>query len=183
MRLFVALEVPPILKAELIRTLDSFKKLSPGGINWVPPVNLHLTLNFIGEAPDHLLKEIQQAISQEAAKLSAAKLQAEGFELFPAKYPRLLWLKLSGEDRGLHSFNRILLKALRHMDLDADAKALKLHITLGRIKAPQKPDFERAVLAHPVTHDLLSWDTITLCRSTLRPQGPIYTELQQYNLS
>ncbi|HQQ67323.1 MAG TPA: RNA 2',3'-cyclic phosphodiesterase [Candidatus Cloacimonadota bacterium] len=183
MRLFVALEVPQVLKEELIRILEGLKRLSPGGINWVTPDNLHLTLNFIGEAPDHLLKEIQQAISLEAAKLSAANLQAEGFELFPAKYPRLLWLKLSGEDRALQSFNRNLLKALRTLDLDADAKALKLHITLGRIKAPQKPDFERAVLAHPITHDVLSWDTISLYRSALRPQGPIYTQLQQYNLS
>lgn len=183
MRLFVALEVPPILKAELIRTLDSFKKLTPGGINWVTPKNLHLTVNFIGEAPDHLLKEIQQATLLEAEKLSAVKLQAEGFELFPAKFPRLLWLKLSGEDSGLQSFNRNLLKALRLLDLDADTKALKLHITLGRIKAPQKPEFERAVLAHPVPHNLLSWDTISLYRSTLRPQGPVYNQLQQYNLS
>ena len=78
--------------------------------------------------------------------------------------------------------NRQLLKSMRQMGIDADAKKLKLHITLGRIKAPQSENFERAVLAHEIKTEELYWDTLVLYRSTLRPEGPRYDIIEQYKL-
>ncbi|HPF09106.1 MAG: RNA 2',3'-cyclic phosphodiesterase [Candidatus Cloacimonetes bacterium] len=182
MRMFVALEVPQPLLAELQEALLVFSRLTKAGINWVHPQNLHFTVNFIGEVADHKVAALSNLLANEAAKHEAAYLQAEGYELFPAKFPRLLWLKLNGRDKDLQMLNRQLLSSLRHLGIDADPKALKLHVTLGRIKAQQTPDFERSVLSHPVNNEVLRWDTLTLYRSTLRPDGPIYEEIQQYNL-
>lgn len=182
MRMFVAMEVPPSLLTELKQALSYFSRLSPGGINWVKPENLHLTVNFIGEVVEHKVDALSRLIATQAEKHEAALLSAEGFELFPAKFPRLLWLKLTGADKVLHLLNRQLLSSWRQLGIEADAKALKLHVTLGRIKAQQHPDFERAVMAHPVNQDTLRWDTLSLYRSSLRPDGPIYTQLQQYHL-
>lgn len=182
MRMFVALEVPQTLKAELQEALDYFMRLSPGGINWVKPQNLHLTVNFIGEVAENKIEALQNLLAASAAKHEAAYLNAEGYELFPARFPRLLWLKLNGSDKDLRILNRQLISSLRSLNIEADPKALKLHVTLGRIKQQQRPDFERAVMAHPVCRDTLKWDTLSLYQSTLRPEGPIYTPLQQYNL-
>jgi RNA 2',3'-cyclic 3'-phosphodiesterase len=182
MRMFVALEVPQALKPQLQEALDYFIRLSPGGINWVKPENLHLTVNFIGEVAEHKLAALEKLLAAQSEKHEAAYLNAEGYELFPAKFPRLLWLKLNGSDQDLRVLNRQLISSLRQLGIEADAKALKLHVTMGRIKAQQSPDFERAVMAHPVCQDTLRWNTLSLYQSTLRPDGPIYTQLQQYNL-
>ncbi len=182
MRLFLALEPPLSLRPQLVKTLDALQCIKHKGITWVPPENLHLTVNFIGEVAEHQLEDLKQLILVHAAKLTALKLKAEGVDLFPHRSPRLIWLQLSGDEKDLHLLNRQLLKSMRQMGIDADAKKLKLHITLGRIKAPQSENFERAVLAHEIKTEELYWDTLVLYRSTLRPEGPRYDIIEQYKL-
>jgi len=182
MRLFVALEPPEVLKAELTQALGSLQKQSRGGINWVKPQNLHLTLLFIGEVPDHQVQAVAQAAETRAKNFAAPALKARGLDLFPARDPRLLGLKLNEDEPSLTKLNRLLLNDLRELQLDPDAKALKLHITLGRIKNPQTPDFERSALSYPIAGDIQRWDTLTLYRSTLKPDGPVYNSIQQYYL-
>lgn len=182
MRVFVALEPPDTLHKELQQALKYFQSLTPKGINWVHPENLHLTVNFIGEVKEHRLQSLQNVIAAQAARRGVAELRAEGFELFPHRQPRLLWLKLSGEQEELSQLNRQLLSSMRELKIEADPKKLKLHVTLGRIKTPQSPEFEREVLAYHIPKQLLSWDTLTLYRSILRPEGPKYDIIEQYKL-
>lgn len=182
MRLFVALEPPQLLHAELLKALQHFRSLKHQGINWVAPENLHLTVNFIGEVAEHRVNDLKRVIAAQAAKHSAVKLVAEGFELFPARFPRLLWLKLRGDQKDLSLLNRQLLSSMRELKIDADAKKLKLHVTLGRIKSQQDPDFEREVLAYQIAKQEMIWNILSLYRSMLRPEGPRYEVIEQYNL-
>lgn len=182
MRLFVALEPPEKLTQQLRDALRYMQGLKHANINWVKPENLHLTVNFIGEVADHKLKELKSILAVEARRHSAAMLHTEGIELFPYRFPRLIWLKLSGEEQILKTINRQTLNSLNTLGIEADAKALKLHITLGRIKAQQTTDFERAVLAYHIPKEEMLWDTMNLYKSILRPDGPRYEIIEQYNL-
>ena len=182
MRLFVALEPPLSLRQEMVRALKALQSVKHKGINWVNPENLHLTVNFIGEVAEHQVEDLKVLISAQASKLSAMKLKIEGIDLYPHRDPRLIWLTLSGDEKELLHLNRQLLGSMRGMGIDADAKKLKLHVTLGRIKAPQSPEFERSVLTYEIKTEETYWDTLTLYRSTLRPEGPRYDIIEQYNL-
>lgn len=183
MRIFFALDLPDNLARELKGILGYLSRRSPGGINWVAHQNLHLTVNFIGDVPEHLAGELATGIQSILQEFAAFEFQAEGLELFPAKNPRLLWLKLSGMEDMAHKLNRKVLSFARELGLKPDAKKLKLHITLGRIKSPQSADFERSAIEYPISNkEILRWDSPTLYRSTLSPKGPIYKVLQQYKL-
>lgn len=182
MRLFVALQPPLSLHAEMARALKALQSIKHKGISWVPAENLHLTVNFIGEVAEHQVDAIKELISTHAAKLDAVKLKIEGIDLFPHSSPRLIWLKLSGDEKDLSHLNRQLLSGMRQMGIEADAKKLKLHITLGRIKAPQSQEFERSAMMHEIKTEKLYWDTLALYRSTLRPDGARYDIIEQYNL-
>lgn len=182
MRLFLALQPPLALQKQMARALDTLQRIKHKGISWVPAENLHLTVNFIGDVAEQQVDDLKQLISAQASQLNALRLKASGIDLFPHRSPRLIWLKLNGDEKDLLHLNRQLLSRMRQMGVDADAKKLKLHVTLGRIKAPQSPDFERAVLAHEMKTEELYWDTLALYRSTLRPEGPRYDIIEQYNL-
>lgn len=182
MRLFVALQPPLALQAEMVRAIDTLQRIKHKGITWVPPENLHLTVNFIGEVADHRVDALKNLISAQASKLKAIRLKAEGITLFPDKFPRLIWVQLVGEEKDLQLVHRQLLSSMRQLGIDADTKKLKLHVTLGRIKAQQSPEFERRVLTHEMKSEELYWDTLALYRSTLRPEGPRYDIIEQYNL-
>nr|MDK2850137.1 2,3-cyclic 3-phosphodiesterase [Candidatus Cloacimonadota bacterium] len=183
MRLFIALEPPQSLYDELCRALSFFQSLKHKGINWVRPENLHLTVNFIGEVAEHRVGELSRVIAQQVARYAPPVLKAEGIELFPYVSPRLVWLKLSGDSRDLMVLNRQLLSSLRELKIEADPKKLKLHVTLCRLKEAQSPDFERAVLSYEVPSEPQIWDTLSLYRSVLSPQGPRYDIIEQYNLN
>ena len=183
MRIFLALELPECLHKELKDALGYLQRRSSGGINWVAPQNLHLTVNFIGDAPEHLAGEMAAGIQELLSDFSACQLKAEGLELFPAKNPRLLWLKLSAPDSALQKLNRRVLSVAQALGMQPDIKNLKLHVTLGRIKSPQSPVFERSALEYQIQNtELLRWDTLSLYRSTLSPKGAIYNVIQQYHL-
>lgn len=180
MRLFLALEPPEEVSAELCRSLLRFERLKHSGINWVKPENLHLTVNFIGDTPDHMLGDLWGEIELAARKYPASILKAEGYELFPGRAPRVLWLKLSSQDRYLEELSRKVQQIMHHAGLEVDKKKLKLHVTLARLKQAQSPYFEEAVLSHPVEKLSQKWDRLSLYESFLRPDGPRYKLLEQY---
>lgn len=182
MRLFIALEPPKALHEHLCRALDYFKGLKHRNINWVRAENLHLTVNYIGDVAEHRVAELKDVISRQAARHRPPRLHPEGFELFPPRSPRLIWLKLSGEAKDLAVLNRQLLSSLRELQIDADPKKLKLHITMGRLKESQSPDFERSILSYDFPRDPGVWEKLSLYRSILSPQGPRYDIIEQYNL-
>lgn len=180
MRLFLALEPPEEFSAELCNALLRFERLKHSGINWVKPENLHLTVNFIGDTPDHLVDDLWSEIELSARKYPASILTAEGYELFPDRSPRVLWLKLSSPDRYLEELSRKVQQVMHHAGLEVDKKKLKLHVTLARLKQAQSPYFEEAVLSHPVEDLSQKWDRLSLYESFLRPDGPRYKLLEQY---
>lgn len=182
MRLFLALEPPKEVKSELELALYRLKRLRHSQINWVKPDNLHLTINFIGDTPEELLSELWQAIYDELKEHNAFLIRPMGLQLFPDKSPRIIWLKLFEKEERLAALSLGLAKKMRQMGLDIDKKKLKLHVTLGRMKSLQSMDFERSVLSYPISEKELSWDTITLYKSILRPEGPKYQALERFVL-
>ncbi|MCB5278309.1 MAG: RNA 2',3'-cyclic phosphodiesterase [Candidatus Cloacimonetes bacterium] len=182
MRLFIALEPPSLVKKELLDALRYLQGIKHSGINWVKPENLHLTVNFIGEVAEHRLIELKKLVAKQVQRYSSPILAAEGIELYPYRFPRLIWLKLGGDESVLKALNRQTLSSLRALGIEADAKALKLHVTLGRIKSQQSPEFERAALSYKISNQNLAWNTLSLYKSLLRPDGPKYEVIEQYDL-
>jgi 2'-5' RNA ligase len=183
LRTFVALEIPAEHKRKLASQLSIYSRSYPRGINWVKPENLHLTLLFIGDTPRDVIPRIQESLSGVCSKLQPYSLSMLGCELFPAVNPRLLWVKLDPEDKSIFCLPKIMAKELAEHGIKPDLKPLKLHVTLARIKAPQSPAMEREFLQTDLASATSTYDTISYYRSSLQPDGPVYTALEQYRLT
>ncbi|MGI6197946.1 MAG: RNA 2',3'-cyclic phosphodiesterase [Candidatus Cloacimonadaceae bacterium] len=177
---FYALEVAEPLAKELKLHLKRFAKIP--GVNWVNERNLHLTLLFMAEAPFEKMQEMKQLCLDLSEEFEPVTLKCQGIELFPARDPRLVWVKLEDESGGIQQLHKTLQKRCKHMDLDFDKKPLKMHITLGRIKKQIPVHLEREIMQTELDGEALIYDTITLYRSQLSPQGPKYTILEQSKL-
>lgn len=182
MRTFIALEIPDGPKQQLTEYLNLWSKAHPQGISWVRPENLHLTLLFIGETDPALIPSITKQLGSVCDKLSPFRMNFLGCELFPAINPRLLWVKLNAENKDIFGVPKLLLNKLKVFGLDPELKALKLHITLGRIKSPQAAWIEREFLQANLNTESYFYDTVSLYKSTLKPEGPVYTLLEQFFL-
>lgn len=132
---------------------------------------LHLTLLFLGERPAEDLPYLR-AVGHHLARLVppfTARLRGTGY--FPNEgTPRVWFVKAEGE--GFQT----LAEGLRAEFSSPDPRPFKPHITLARRKAP-------APRVPPVVLDL-HWqvETFALVRSELRPQGPVYTVLEEFPL-
>lgn len=180
LRAFYALEVAEPLAQELKLHLKRFSKIP--GVNWVSELALHLTLLFMAEAPFDKMQELKQLCLDLSQEYDPASMISKGIELFPSKEPRLAWVKMEAENDGIFELYKSLQKRCLQLGIDFDKKALKPHITLGRIKRALPASMERDIMQTQLSSQSLTYDTLTLYSSKLGPHGPKYTILEQSKL-
>ena len=186
-RVFIALDLPPAAKDALATTVEQLQAVIPSGIRWVNPAGIHLTLKFLGDIDAALVPPLLAAIRQSAGGFddSSFPLRLAGLGVFPNnREPRVLWAGVDGALAALGRLQQSVDEAIAAPGLgfDKERRPFRPHLTLGRVRdgvpttASQK--IGAAITeAPPVT--ACSWpaEEIHLIRSTLTPQGAIYTSL------
>jgi len=177
MRTFIAIELPEEIKTILSRIQDELKQ-THADVKWVKPENIHLTLKFLGEIEQDLVKKIQSALSEIAQKNSIFTLGLSNIGAFPKlQYPRVVWIGIK-HDQRFFEIAGDLEKGLIKIGLPAESRPFSSHITLGRVRSGlnrkalvEKLDFLNRNLSSPPEFKVFS---LTLFKSTLTPAGPIY---------
>ena len=121
-RLFVALSIPTKIITELV-------KLQPkeSGVRWVKPEQIHLTIQFIGEADIAYTKTLLGSIRAEKFTLNFDKLGC-----FPtARKPRILWLGVDICDQLVYLHNTVQFK-LNQGGICVSGDRFHPHVTLAR---------------------------------------------------
>jgi RNA 2',3'-cyclic 3'-phosphodiesterase len=182
LRLFIAVDLPALLCQQVASLM--------GGVHnarWVNAQQLHITLRFLGETPDHELPAIRDALAR--IKADSFRLQLRGAGVFPADHagrprrsPRVLWL-------GIHPASD-LARLQRAVDdalgvvLTGESQGLSPHLTLARFSRP--PDATLAdFLARNHDFESSSWlaTSFHLYQSTLRREGALHAVLASYVLA
>lgn len=182
LRTFIALEVPDVHRQPIAGYLANWCQAHKQGINWVSSPNLHLTLLFIGDVHSGDIPLLKEELFRLCIKTDAFAMKCLGFELFPAIQPRLLWVKLDTAEKGIFTFAKELSRTAREIGYEPDSKPLKLHITAARIKVQQPVWLEQEFMQSGLPNEPAIYDTVTLYQSILKPDGPEYISLQQYEL-
>lgn len=93
-RLFVALELPEVVKASVRSALAPLADLPA---RWTRPEGLHLTLAFLGDTSASRLPELTARLEEVARRHRELHLELAGSGTFGGTRPRVLWLGLSGD--------------------------------------------------------------------------------------
>ncbi len=176
LRTFIAVELPKRFIPE-IEKIES--ALDIPGIKLVEPVQVHITLKFLGDIPEDKVEPIASALSQVNCKPFEARIKGVG--IFPKlAYIRVIWLGAEGNFEALHSDVERVLAAFK---FEKDDK-FSPHATLARVKQLR----EKATLLEKIKKleniDLgtMNVESIALKKSTLTPKGPIYETLREIKL-
>lgn len=177
MRLFVALDLPHVLREQL-----STLTVGLQGVRWVPPENYHITLRFIGDLPPHKAEEVDLAL---------AGLRGRGFPLALSgvgtfdKGGRVatLWAGVERNPALDHLQGKIE-TALQRAGIPPERKRFAPHVTLARLDGGAEAKLAAWVQAHnlfrtapiPVEH-------FTLFSSQLGKEQSVYTPEVEYALS
>ena len=182
MRTFIAIELPPEARDELVSLQTALKK-SGADVKWVEPENIHLSLRFIGDVGPDKAEEIKKQLAATAAASKAFEINVKGIGAFPdLNFPRVIW---AGVDRGATE------SAGLAADLEAGLQSIGIageemlknkfhpHITLGRVRSQKNIDKLRKLIetAGFEVSSIIKAEYLTLFMSRLTPQGSVYTPL------
>lgn len=126
-RLFVALALPEVVRAELAEVRDDLE-----GIRWSAPANLHLTLRFIGDCDAAKRDALAESLAR--VRVEPFVLPVEGLGVFPTRGPaKVIWAGLGGAHTRLFQLRKQVDEALLAVDMTIDVHSFQPHITLGRL--------------------------------------------------
>jgi 2'-5' RNA ligase len=178
MRLFVALDLPWTLRAQL-----SDLAIGLAGARWVAPQNYHITLRFIGEMPGHKAEEIDLALAALRARGFSLELAGVG-TMEKAGRVTALWAGVA-RNPSLDLLRGKVDTALQRVGVPAERRRFTPHVTLARLDdRAAEPRLASWVQAHnlfraapvPVEH-------FTLFSSQLGKEQSVYTPEVEYALA
>lgn len=130
MRLFIGIELSDDIKKSLSVFQTSLKNLGVKG-SWKSLVNMHLTLEFLGESDPNQVQGIVESISAVTKKFSPFYLTIKGLGVFPSiKRPHTLWTTADGDVEVLHKIRDEIHNALINKNELSD-RPFHPHITLA----------------------------------------------------
>lgn len=184
-RAFLAIDLPESYRARITAVQEHLKK-SGADVRWAAPGNIHLTLKFFGDIAENQLEPITSAAGCIAASTPVFSLGVQGAGAFPSlKNPRVLWLGLTGRTDSLGSLVQDLEQALSELGFPPEKRQFAPHLTLGRVRSSRGREELRQYLQSLPRLDFADFQVgqLILYRSTLRPQGALYTPLAKIELA
>ena len=182
-RTFLCFPVPSEVKSKknmLYSTLED----CPAKINWVKNENLHLTLKFIGHTRESYIPKIKDSLKGVIGDQKPFQLCINGTGCFPKKErPRTLFLAIEGRINIMKGLLAKIENQLEKLGFPKDHCDFFPHITLARIKYPQKytPNIDLFLKSSYDPIDL-TLDRVQFFASELLPSGTIYTLLKTFPL-
>ncbi len=184
LRTFIAIAVPRTVnevQGMLKTTIDKRDK----AIKWVKPNSIHLTLKFIGPTQPDMVPIISERLQKLVLDFQPLELRITGTGCFPdPRRPRVLWLGMEGDTDGLKSVAKAVHGSLVDLGFPDESKKFVPHITLARIRYPQKktPDID-SFLSSEYNNITMRTDRIHLLSSELLPSGAVYSNLGTFHFT
>jgi len=180
MRLFIAIEIPPDVRAGLAALLREFRAIAPEA-KWVRPENIHITLKFLGETDRTKLSVVQTALSA-IRSIQPVTLQFRGLGFFPnEKRAKVFWAGIESS-ANLPAIAADIDQAVHKLGFPLESRSFTPHLTLARFQPPGLPPKLAAAAQEDASHEFGSLVTreFRLIESKLKPAGAEYTTLQSF---
>ena len=185
-RTFLAIDLGEAVRDRLV-SLQAELTTVAAEVNWVEPVNMHLTLFFLGEVQQRETLDICRAAQKAIAKMPAFHMNVEGAGCFPnARRPRTLWVGIGAGSEEVCAVHDAIEAPLLDMgSYRRETRAYVPHVTLGRVKADQDNDELAKALLNLKTWSAGETQVREVCvmSSELTRDGPIYTVLGRAKLA
>ena len=183
-RTFIAIKLTPEIISNISRVQEELKR-SGAQVKWVKPENIHLTLKFLGYITKEELEKVKLATREALKPFAPFEMGVASLGAFPKiKYPRVIWV---GIDRGREELKRMasqLEERLMIIGFAKEKRTFSPHLTLGRVKSLKGRERLTEILTGNRVTNLgnMGVTKISLIKSELKPQGPVYTSLEEINL-
>ncbi|HWP65115.1 MAG TPA: RNA 2',3'-cyclic phosphodiesterase [Candidatus Limnocylindria bacterium] len=186
MRCFLALPLPePVLARVALIQKGLRAACTAADVRWTRSETMHLTLHFLGEVAEARLDGLVRALGEEVARHRIARLALGGTGAFPSpRRARVVWLGTTDGAPELVGLAEALRRVLEPLGLVPDPKPFTPHVTLGRVRAPQRGADLRGALAAAQPSEAGAWtpEAVVLYQSRLGADGAVHEPLARLPL-
>jgi len=186
-RSFIAIELKDKETIEKINSFSQRLKQNQPKIKMVEPENLHITMKFLGNTPEHLAPKIytilQEEINEKLFQEKTLKYYLKGVGQFNRF--SVLWIKIIGNIQFLQNVKDSIEECLfNKLKIERDKRTkFEPHLTIGRLKKGKisYKTFDSLKNLINANKDLefgtFNVQQVKLKKSQLTPSGPIYSDL------
>jgi RNA 2',3'-cyclic 3'-phosphodiesterase len=185
-RLFVAAEPSAPVRAAAAEAIAALRaRLDAAdaghGVRWVPTVNLHLTVWFLGEVSEARAATVLDVL-RPPLHIAPFEFGLAGFGAFPPSgAPRVLWMGVSEGVEQLARAHDEIGARLAPWGFPPEGRAYSAHLTIARIKEPPqgraRAALRRVLDSSPGAAATCHVDALQLFRSRTAPSGAVYEPL------
>lgn len=173
MRCFISIDVPEKIKKEIKKLQDSLPKFIG---KKTESENLHLTLKFLGEIDKGKINEIKEKLKE--VKIAKFETEIDAIGVFSEKIIRIVWLHLT----NCGGLQKEIDKSLQKLGFKPEHRSMS-HLTIARVKnVKNKKDFLEKLKKIKIPKIKFVVDNFKLKSSVLKKEGPIYEDIEVYNL-
>jgi len=184
-RTFIAIKIPEDIRNRIADLLSSLKG-SGGKITWVKPHNMHLTLKFLGETEESIVKGISERLEQVLLSYNQFEINLKNIGAFPnLKKPKVLWIGTEGDKNILINLARNIDEQMSEFGFEREKRKFSAHLTIARIRDNRGIDplikkLEKKKYFVPGTFTVKD---ILFIKSELTKHGPIYAVLKKIKIN
>ncbi len=183
-RIFLAIglnDIPPISA-----WVKNLRQLHYGDqLKWTRPNQWHLTVKFIGSFSVEVLPVLTEQLRKAYENGNGGELVITGAGIFgPVRAPKVVWVGVEHAS-WLEEVNRIAEEVCVDFGVSESQRAFAPHLTLARVRKLKRPV---KLLNEVEKHKGTVWHEesikqVTLYKSDLTPDGPVYSVLEHFKLS
>ena len=183
MRAFVSVD-PEGLDGEIEALQGKFEDI--GGLDFVAPENVHLTLFFLGDVEESRLGAITDAIEEGVSESGVLPFRAafDGLGVFLSReYIRVLWVGVSEGSEELTRLQERIEGRLTDLGFEPDDHEFTPHATIARMRhAGGKERLQSKLDAFDPTLGTREIEAVCLTESTLAEDGSEYETVERFPL-
>jgi RNA 2',3'-cyclic 3'-phosphodiesterase len=182
-RVFIAVKVEP--EIELLRMISTLKSvLATENIRWVDPVNIHITMAFLGDTGEEKIKILAGMLKDKCSDFHEFDFILSGAGVFKSySDPRVIWAGIKSPDK-LYALENRIAEGLKSTGFVIEERRFKPHLTLGRAKSVRDTGNLKNILDKysDIEFQKVVVKEVILYESNLTQTGPIYKPLGNYSL-
>ncbi|WP_043934063.1 RNA 2',3'-cyclic phosphodiesterase [Bacillus sp. EB01] len=176
---FFAAKIPSDTKVKMKEEMEKLKASYPFR-RWVHHEDLHITLAFLGHAPEDKLEEAKALVKESIQDFEAFNMSVAGLGTFGRKdQPRIFWAGVSKSDELSILRDRVF-QACEKAGFPLETRPFSPHITLARNWEGKAP-FQKQEESLSFNNYEFLLDEVVLYRTNMA-KNPKYEAVEIYHL-
>ena len=179
---FIAIDIEDVPK--LVLELQRQIVETGADVKLVKPRSIHITLKFLGNVEEKLIKPIENIIRDAVVDVDPFTVKLRGAGVFPNQnYIRVIWIGIEDGDIIKIIAGRID-ERLSELGFQREKREFSPHVTIARVKtAKKREDLMNVIRRYTDTSfKVFNVEAVALKKSVLTKEGAVYTTISKIKI-